>query len=164
MFDVTVEEVQSAFAAAKNPNAALKSFLKKEVKSGEPIERFAKDFRTAVATGRSGSINLFVEKNYPKNEIYFLALARYAHSDFITAVVEKIFEKYAEDFNTTYEKAESGITVTDQAKFKSIATSVVKMIEESLAGSELPNSNFLKKATLICVFEPDVLQEVLKVL
>jgi hypothetical protein len=38
------------------------------------------------------------------------------------------------------------------------------MIEESLAGSELPNSNFLKKATLICVFEPDVLQEVLKVL
>ena len=164
MQEATIEEVQSAFNAAKNLNAALKSFIKKEVRSGDPIERFAKDFRVAVATGRVGAVNSYIEKNYPKNEIYFLALARYAHSEFVASVVEGIFEKYAEDFNTTYENLASGMRVTNPEKFASISKSVAQMIEDRLTSSGLPSGNFLKKATLHCIFEPEVLQEVFKVL
>jgi hypothetical protein len=164
MQEATTEEVQLAFNTAKNLNAALKSFIKKEVRSGDPIERFAKDFRAAVATGRAHSVNLFIEKNYPKSEIYFLALARYAHPDFVSSVVEGVFEKYAEDFNTTYENLASGIRVTNTEKFATISQSVAQMIDDRLTSSGLPSGKFLKKATLHCIFEPGVLLEVFKVL
>jgi predicted AlkP superfamily pyrophosphatase or phosphodiesterase len=164
MQDATLEEVQIAFNAAKNLNAALKTFIKREVRSGEPIERFAKDFRAAVATGRPTLVNSFIEKHYPKNEVYFLVLARYAFSDFISSVVEVIFEKYAEDFNTSYESTSSGIRVTNADKFSNIGNSVVEMVDQSLLKSALPSGNFLKKATLLSIFEPNVFQEVIKVI
>ena len=163
MQEATLEEVQLAFNAAKNLNAALKTFIKREVRSGDPIERFAKDFRVAVGTGRATIVNSFIEKHYSKHEVYFLVLARYAFSDFISSVVEVIFEKYAQDFNATYENTKLGIRIINADKFASIATSVVKMVEESLVNSGLPQGNFLKKSTLLSIFEPDVFQEVAKV-
>lgn len=164
MLESSKEEVQSAFLAAKNTNAAVKTFLKREARVGDPSERFAKDFRAATASGREASVHAFVEKHYPKHEMYFLALARYAHSEFIGTTVEKIFEKFAEEFNGTYEKSGEGITITDPTKFKTITQEVLKVISDELSSAGLPVTNFMRKAALICIFEPDVLKEVLLVL
>jgi len=164
MLNSSMDEVQAAFHAAKNANAAVKTFLKREARVGDPSERFAKDFRVAAASGKEAPINAFIEKNYPKHEVYFLALARYAHGEFIGTTVEKIFDKYAEEFNTTYERGDGAITVTNDARFKEIVLDVAGIVEKELSAAGLPTSNFMKKAVLICVFDPEVLKEVLKVL
>jgi|688.fasta_scaffold290233_2 hypothetical protein len=163
MLESSKDEVQSAFLAAKNTNAAVKTFLKREARVGDPSERFAKDFRNATSSGREESVQAFVEKHFPKYEMYFLALARYAHSEFISSTVEKIFEKFADEFNTTYEKTSEGVTVTNSAKFNQITQEVLKIITDELSSAGLPVTNFMKKAALICIFEPDVLKEVLLV-
>lgn len=164
MIPAPLEEVKAVFAAAKNLNAALKNFIKKEVRAGDPIERFAKDFRAAVATGRSASVNAFIEKFYPANEGYFLVIAKYAHAQLIMSLVESIFHKYAEEFNATFERENEGIRITNTAQFSSIARSVADMIDEGLLAAGLAKGVFLKKAILFNVFEPEVLEEVLKVL
>jgi hypothetical protein len=162
MFPTTIEEVEGAFASAKNLNAALKSFLKREGKGGPQIASFAKDFRNAVGTGRPAAVKFFIEQNYSKREVLFVGLIRYVFPEAVESIVTKIFDTYADEFNTTYSKSESGVTLTNPARFKEISKSVVGVVEEGLRGAELPVSNFLKNSILVCVFESDVLQEVFK--
>ena len=164
MFESTPEDVYGALATAKNLNAALKNFLKREIQRGQALERLTKDFRAAVLTGKPAAIQAFVEKHYPKNEGYFLALARYTHAEFIGTTVDQVLEKYAEEFNTTYEKIEGGIQVTNQPSFAAISSGVVELIEASLKNFNLPDSNYLKRSTLFCIFDTEVLPEVFKVL
>jgi hypothetical protein len=162
MFPTTIEEVENAFASAKNLNAALKSFLKREGRGGPQIASFAKDFRNAVGTGRPAAVKFFIEQNYSKREVLFVGLIRYVFPEAVESIVTKIFDTYADEFNTTYTKSEGGMTVTNPARFKEIAKSVVGLVEEGLRGAELPVSNFMKNSLLVCVFESDVLQEVFK--
>ena len=161
MLETTIDEISSAFSAAKNANAALKAFLKKEARAGDSVERFAKDFRSAIASGKPAIVRAFIERNFPQNEIYFLISSRYAHSEFVTSLVEKIFEEHAEVFNTTYEKIEGGIKIKDKAKFSAIVKAVLGMVDEELKSAPLPVTNFLRKTVLMCVFEDEVLKEVL---
>lgn len=164
MLPSSVIEVQEAFAAAKNLNAALKNLLKKESASTPQIAVFAKDFRTAASSGKSASRDLFIERNYPAKELFFLGAARYAFPELIDATVGGILAKFADAFNATYERSESGIKVTDAAGFKKICREVRTIIERDLKAAELPVNNFLQNALLATVFEVDVLAEVLKVL
>lgn len=162
MFPTTIDEVENAFASAKNLNAALKSFLKREGKGGPQIASFAKDFRNAVGTGRPAAVKFFIEQNYSKREVLFVGLIRYVFPEAVESIVTKIFDTYADEFNTTYTKSEGGMTVTNPPRFKEIAKAVVSLVEEGLRGAELPVSNFMKNSLLVCVFESDVLQEVFK--
>ncbi len=162
MFPTTIDEVEGAFASAKNLNAALKSFLKREGKGGPQIASFAKDFRNAVGTGRPAAVKFFIEQNYSKREVLFVGLIRYVFPETVESIVTKIFDTYADEFNTTYSKSENGVTLTNPARFKEISNSVVGLVEEGLRSAELPVSNFMKNSILVCVFESDVLQEVFK--
>lgn len=164
MLETNTDEVYSSFKAAKNLNAALKTLLKRESKKGDPIEGFVKDFRPLVQSENEARVKEFIEKNFSKREMFFYALARYAHPEFYTSVIEKIFNSYAEEFNATYEKKEEGIEVTKKDEFKKIVKEVVKLIDEELKAAGLPVTNFFKKSVMVCVFEADVLREVVKVL
>lgn len=163
MLETNVEEVTVALTSAKNLNAALKSFLKREGTQTPQVANFAKEFRGVVTSGRPEPVRVFIEQNYEKRPMYFLGVARYAYPELIEAVVGKIIEQHAETFNTTYERAEQGIKVTDAKAFGAIVKSVSQMIDEGLKASGAPTSNFMRNAIMASVFEPDVLTEVLKV-
>ncbi|MEN9845676.1 MAG: hypothetical protein RIS36_823 [Pseudomonadota bacterium] len=163
MLETTVDEVTTALAGAKNLNSALKTFLKREGTQTPQLATFAKEFRGVVSGGRPEPVRLFIEENYEKRPMYFLGLARYAYPELIETVVGRIIEQHADTFNTTYERAEQGIKVTDAQAFDSIVKSVAQMIDEGLTSSNVPASNFMRNAIMASVFEPDVLTEVLKV-
>jgi len=160
MFPTTLEEAQGAYAAAKNLNAALKNFLKKEGRGGSQVVSFAKEFRNAVASGRPAAVSAFIEQNYTKRDPLFVGLIRYVHPQAVESIVLKVFETYAEDFNGTYSKGQDGVQVTDGNKFLEISKAVVSEIESGLVAAELPVSNFMKNSVMVCIFESDVLREV----
>lgn len=163
MLETNVEEVTVALTSAKNLNAALKSFLKREGTQTPQVATFAKEFRGVVTSGRPEPVRVFIEQNYEKRPMYFLGVARYAYPELIESVVGQIITKHAETFNTTYERADQGIKVTDAKAFAAIVASVSEMIDQGLKASGAPTSNFMRNAIMASVFEPDVLTEVLKV-
>ena len=163
MLETSVDEVASALVNAKNLNAALKSFLKREGNSAPHVATFAKEFRGVASKGKSEPIRLFVEQNYPRRAVYFLGLARSAYTELVETAVGTIIERYAEEFNSTYEKTDSGITVTNKAGFAKIVKEALSLIDESIAAAQAPSSNFMRNAIMASVFEPDVLEEVVKI-
>lgn len=164
MLETNVEEVTAALTSAKNLNAALKSFLKREGTQTPQVASFAKEFRGVVSSGRPEPVRVFIEQNFEKRPMYFLGVARYAYPELIEGIVGGIIEKHAEAFNKTYQRAEQGITVTDAKGFGAIVKSVTSIIDDGLNAAGAPTSNFMRNAIMASVFEPDVLTEVLKVL
>ena len=165
MLTYSTQDVATTFEASPNLNAALKSFLKKEGTKAPGVERFSKEFRKQATSMRAGAVELFVQQNTPKYDSYFLALSRYALPDVFNTVIESTFEEYAEPFNQTYETTAEQITVTNQKEFSEIAHKVYESLSPKLKNcSELDQNEFIKKALLLCIFEPNVLVEVLKAL
>ncbi len=164
MLQTTIDEVEQSFVAAKNLNAALKNFLKREGTSNPQAAAFAKDFRAAAGSGKAPAIRAFLERNYPKRELYCVGVARYAYPELVESTVSKIIDAHADTFNATYERGEGQISVKDAATFKKIVKEVDTLIEHGLSGTEAPSTNFMKNMLLASVFEPDVLAEVFKVL
>lgn len=162
MLDTTLEEAQSAFDAAKNVNSAVKNFLKREGNTNPALARFAKDFRTAATSGRAESLQAFVAKHYPAQELPLLVIARYAHSEFVEQVAYQIIDQHAEAFNKTYSSSEDGVTVKDEKEFLAIVKQVLKTINDSLKSKELPQSNFMRRIVAMSVFDEQVFAEVLK--
>ena len=162
MLVTNVEEVAAALTSAKNLNAALKSFLKREGAQNAQVATFAKDFRGVVVNGRAESVRTFIENNLSRRSIFFLGVARYAYPDLIERIVGDIIQLHAEAFNKTYSRNGQGIVVNDPAGFAAIVKSVEKMIDAGLGAAGAPVSNFMRNAVMTSVFEPDVLTEVLK--
>lgn len=162
MFTPTAEEAKLSLAAAKNLNAALKSLLKKESAGSPAVANFAKEFRLAVSTGRSATRDLFVERNFADKQFFFLGVVRYAFPELVEGTVGSIVERYADDFNNTYEKQDDGIAVTDTTRFGEIVTDVLAIIREDLRSAGLPVNAFMISALLATVFEFEVLAEVMK--
>ncbi len=162
MLPTTGSDVQEAFGRAKNLNAALKNFIKRESRSGDQVVTFAKEFRAAVGTGREIAVSAFIEKNYPKKEVYFLGVARYAFPELVESCVGRIIDKYAEAFNQTYERQEQGIAVKDAKTFCAIVREVHQMVKADIQAAELPVNGFLENALLSSVFEIDVLTEAMR--
>jgi hypothetical protein len=163
MLSSSVQEVQESFAAAKNLNAALKNLLKKEGSATPDIVGFAKDFRAAVASGKSTQRDLFIERHYLGKEWYFIGAIRYAFPELIESTVGGVVEKYADDFNSTYLRGDEGIVVKDAARFEKIVKEVSGIVRADLKAAEVPANNFMQNAVLAAIFEFDVLQEVMKV-
>lgn len=164
MLQSNVQEVQQSFAAAKNLNAALKNLLKKESSGNPQIASFAKEFRAAAGSGKSAPRDLFIERNYPEKELYFMGAIRYAFPELIEATVGAIIGNYADSFNATYERKDDTVAVTDAAAFKKIVKEVHEIVKKDLTAAEVPNNSFMQNAVLATVFEVDVLVEVMKVL
>jgi hypothetical protein len=164
MIDISIDEVVSSLAGAKNLNAALKNFLKKEGASSPSLASFAKEFRVVVSSGRAEAVRGFIDTHYTRRPVYFMGVARYAFPELVETVVSSIIERHADTFNATYEREEGGIKVTDKKTFAEIVGGVDSMIEEALKGSGLGGNNFMRHSILTGVFEPDVFTEVSKVL
>ena len=164
MLKTTVEEIVQAFSGAKNLNAALKNFLKREAQADPSVERFAKDFRAALSAVRPAaaalSMQAFIKKNHPTKELYFAAVARYAYPELFEATIGSVHEEYAEEFNRTYQATDQGVNVTDRPKFQAIIKQVRKKVEAALVGAGLPCNNFLTNSFFLGIFEPNVLKEV----
>jgi hypothetical protein len=163
MLTPTVEEAQESFAAAKNLNAALKNLLKRESSGAPAVASFAKDFRTAVSSGKDTQRDLFIERNFESKRFFFIGAVRYAFPEIVESTVGTIVSKYADDFNATYERVDGGITVTNAKRFQEIVLDVLSIITKDLKAAELPDNAFMQSALLATVFELDVLNEVMKV-
>jgi hypothetical protein len=164
MLRSTVQEVQEAFATAKNLNAALKNLLKKESSGAPHVASFAKEFRQAVSSGKSAPRDLYIERNYPDKELLFMGTVRYAFPDLIDATVGTIITKYADSFNATYERVDEAVSVKNRSEFEKIVKEVHSIIKRDLKAAEVPDNAFMQNALLATVFEPDVFAEVVKVL
>jgi hypothetical protein len=82
----------------------------------------------------------------------------------VDGCVGAIVEQYADDFNSTYERGEGGIKVTNPTRFQEIVKEVQEIIKRDVKAAKLPDNKFMRSALLATVFEFDVLQEVMKVL
>ncbi len=164
MFSTSSQEVIDAFSRAKNLNAALKGFLKREGRAGAALVSFAKSFRQAVATGRPAALQNYITQHFPAQEGFFMGVLRYAFPQQCEELLGGVIERYADEFNATYAKSEAGVTVTNPQRFGEIVRAVLASFDAGLQQAELPNSNFMRNALLAMVFEPDVLREVFAVL
>jgi len=163
MLKPTVEEVKESFAAAKNLNAALKNLLKRESSGSPAVAGFAKDFRVAATSGKSGPRDLFIERNFESKQFFFMGAVRYAFPELVESTVGAIVNKFADEFNATYQRQDGDVTVTNAKRFKEIVNEVLTIIDKDLKAAELPANTFMQVALLATVFEFDVLNEVMKV-
>lgn len=163
MLKPTVEEVKESFAAAKNLNAALKNLLKRESSGSSAVAGFAKDFRVAVTSGKSAPRDYFIERNFENKQFFFMGAVRYAFPELVDSTVGAIVNKFADEFNATYERHDGAVTVTNTKRFKEIVNEVQTIIQKDLKAAELPVNTFMQVALLATVFELDVLNEVMKV-
>jgi hypothetical protein len=157
MLETNSIEVVQALGAAKNLNAALKSFLKKQGSSAKAMEPFVKELRSVVQTAKNEILTTFVEKNLQRKEQYFVALVPFAFPEAVNGIVEQVISKYADGFNSTYQKGEDGVEITDHEKFAEIVSIVMSEIDSGLTAGGLAPSNFLRNALVATIFEPDLL-------
>jgi hypothetical protein len=163
MLTYTHQDVVEAFDKAKNTNAAVKKFLKNEVSGDAKSEKFAKNFKTVLASPNAESKSLFVKNHLDDYEPHFLVLARYAYSEPMMKITEEVITKYADAFNETYVLDEGKVTVKDDAKFKTIIGEVSALIDEGLKRNQVPPSSFMKKVMFFNIFDKDVLPAVLPI-
>lgn len=164
MKDPTTDEVLEVFKKSRSVEQAAKSFLRREVQKGSPEEQFVRNFKSALTSGSEARARSFIDKYLANNQNYFLALAGYAHLEFITGLSNKVFDKYADEFNATYETLEKEVRVKDKKKFAEIVKSTTEMLDAELKAYALPDSWFMKKTALNAIFEPRVMQQVLPLL
>jgi len=162
--ETNIEEVTGAFLAAKNTNAALKNFLKKEKPSDDSVVRFVKSFRNEVSGGSADKLRSFIEEHLDDHTDEFLMLARYAHPEFVATTAHQIINEYADEFNKTYEKDGATITIKDKKKFESIVSKVSAIVDDELRKAGLPLTNFMRHAVLLYVFEAEIHTHVLECL
>jgi hypothetical protein len=118
----------------------------------------------AASSGKSAQRDLFIERNFDSKQFFFIGSVRYAFPELVDSCVGAIVERYADDFNSTYDRGESGVTVTNPKRFQEVVKEVQEIIRRDVKAAELPDNNFMRSALLATVFEFDVLQEVMKVL
>lgn len=162
--EISPTQVEEVLSAAKNLNAALKTFLKREARSENAVEAFVKSLRNVVARDRDGELLSYIEKHYENNEVHFAILAAYAFPELQDSVISAVYDQYGEDFNATYERRDKVIHITNPARFSSISRQVVTKIEEGLDQAGIPRNNFSVYSLLATIFEPDVLVQVLETL
>ena len=160
MAGTQIGEVVEVFKQAHNINAAIKKLLKQEVRRGSSEERFFKDFRNVVVSPRAADLlEPFIERHYASEGRYFMVVAGYLYDEAMVDISGKIIDRYADDFNTTYEQRESEIEIKDEARFAAIAKEALKLIEEGLTEHHLPTSGFLKQVLVNRLFNPEVIRE-----
>ena len=158
MLPFTTDDAVTTLRQAENLNAALKHFLKREVRRGEPAERFVKDLRPLLLGSDPTRAGGYLERKRPQFDPHLIGIGGYAHSDLVTAVAGQVVERYADDFNATYRSDGSTITVSDQSRFDEIVNAANKVIDETLVARGFGASSFMKNVLLAAIFEQPVLR------
>ncbi len=160
MYPYSEEEALQCLISAPNLNAAAKRFLKNEGASGDDNIRFGKAFRNAAKNPKEKQLREFVQKALPKYEQQLFLIVKYAYDEAFTEIVEQIFERYAEQFNDTYEIDGEQISLTDEARFHEISQKAIAEIDELIETRPTPNNNCMRNAVCITLFEPLVLKQI----
>ena len=160
MYAYTAAEAAAALRGSKNPNAALKNFLKHEVQGNEVLARFVKNLRTTIDSKSPQACEALFEQGIRKFDIAVLAILRCAYADTLVAIVEPVIEKYADDFNKTYEHADSAINVKDEANFKRIVEEVLALFDQGLSAANLNPAGLMKEVLIHHLFEAEVVKEI----
>lgn len=162
MLSYSSEDIVEIFQKAPNLNAAVKSFLKREVNKGDPAEKFAKAFKSAC--GQEERLKTFITKQHERFQREFMLLANYAHADFIGDVSEEIITTHSESFNETYSREADSVKITDQGEFNNIIKKAFSIVDHACKSKGFPSSGFLKNVFIATVFDEDLIEHVVNVL
>ncbi|MDZ4786037.1 MAG: hypothetical protein SGJ02_08170 [bacterium] len=165
MNECTADDITEVLKKAPNVNSAIKNFLKREVKKGDSSEKFVKSLRDVLLSKNETAARDFISGALPKFLNHIYSIACYAYFESMSKLAENIVEKYADDFNATFEIIEGKVKYKDEKKFKVISSEALKIIHETLAAQGFAESAFMKNVALISVFERpviDVLTDQLK--
>lgn len=161
MLNYTPQDIVTALRGAKNLNSAVKNILKKEVGSDAKGARFVKDLKSAFESPIETQGLAFIERTLPTYELHLYRVFRYAYPEAVLKVSDQITSTYADEFNGTYTKAGNKIEVTNRTVFERIVREVGAMLPKLLTESNVPVSGFALKSLLFCIFDAEVLTEVL---
>lgn len=160
-FSFTTDDIVESLKRSENLNAALKHFLKREVRRGDPAERFVKDLRD-VFTAKDPSRALgFIEKKRPAFDSHLVAIGGYAHGEIVMGIANAIVEKYADRFNATYTVVGEDIEVKDTAGFDTIVGEAIALVTARLTEAGFGDSPFMQSVVLATVFDRPVLRYLL---
>lgn len=157
MLECSAEDIAQSLKKAPNINAAIKNFLKREVKKGDPAEKFAKSLRSAISSPGDGVALKFVEDSLPKFQNHLYSVACYAYYEFVSELAGSVVEKYADDFNATFEINEGQLKYKDEGKFKTISDKALEILRKGLNDAGFGGSPFMKNVTMISIFERPVI-------
>lgn len=152
-------DVVGSLSQSKNLNAAVKTFLKKQGKAGDPGVKFAKELRDILQRPDRNFAIDFVERAGARFGPHLLAIGAYAHAPVIEDLASKIVEAFADDFNSTYAVRGDELEFKDEEKFREIANKALGMIDESLRAQGFDGSHFMRAIAMNAVFEAPVLRE-----
>lgn len=160
MLIYTSKDVVEILKKSKNINSAIKSFLKKEVKKGDPAEKFAKSLKVVLLDGNFQRAISFIDANLAKFENHLFVIGQYAFSEFTSSVTDELIEKYADSFNETYKIEGGELEILNRADFSNIVKSSLKLIDDKFREFELPSSPFLKKLLIMAIFHQELHSEI----
>lgn len=163
MLEYSSDEVIAALSTCDNINAAVKSFLKRELKKGDPREKFTKDLRTVFQSNNTERQISFVEKHRERFEGVLLGITRYALYQPIDAITATIIEAHADPFNATYEVNDSEIEILNKEEFQQIARAALDGFRAGLAEHSLPVSNFMVNVLILTLFDDAVVPEIMQI-
>lgn len=157
MLPYSTEDAVSVLSKSQNLNAALKNYLKREVPNGDPAARFVKDFRAAIDSSNTARLQSYIEKARPQYDLPLIGICGYAHMETVGQIVTVIANKFADEFNSTYDSSGGTLKFKNQKRFDEIMKEALRMLDSELEKRDFRNSTFMKNAVLATIFEKAVL-------
>lgn len=166
----STEDATQAYCHSKNLNSAIKKFLKEAGSQNPAALRLVKELREIVkrdtgkptqASTSTAKMQSFIERNFEGNRDLFLVLARSAYAAQTEEVIDRIIQRFAEQFNTTFNLEGENLQVKDTARFKELGSQALDTIYIMVKDKELAGAPFLAHAVAYSIFEPLVLKELL---
>jgi hypothetical protein len=160
MLTYSSDDVVQALGVSKNLNAALKSFLRREVKKGDPAEKFVKELRATLIDKDGRDPEKLLARYMPDLENHLIVIAAYAHHDFVNAISQEIVGEYGEAFNKTYTSNGETITITNRPEFERIIREVAKRLKERSETLGLTGNPFFLNVMLNTIFERPLMRDI----
>ena len=157
MLECTNEDIFVCLKKAPNINAAIKNFLKREIKKGDPAERFAKSLKAAFSSPNEEAAKKFIAESLPKFQNHIYSVACYAYYEIVSKMAETVVSEYADEFNATFEIQDGVLTYKDESKFKKISDNALGILKNGLKDAGFGDSPFMKNVALISkasIFKP----------
>jgi len=158
MLQCDASDITNCLLKAPNINSAIKNFLKREVKKGDPAERFAKTLKDVLASQNEVRSQQFVAEAMPKFVNHLHSVACYAYFEVVGKLAAAVVDKYADDFNATFEIADGVLSYKDETRFKKISDEALAILRNGLKEQGFGDSAFMKNITMLSIFERPVIE------
>ncbi len=158
MLECSATDIHNCLRKATNINAAVKNFLKREVKKGDPSEKCAKTLKDIFGSQDQARSLDFVATSMPKFLNHLYSIACYAYFEPIGKLASSVVEKYADDFNATFEVQNNILAYKNEGEFKRISDEALSILRSGLKDMGFDDSPFMKNVTLLSIFERPVIE------